>query len=304
MREIITTGANVEQAVAEACERLGVERDNVSVEVLEMPQKKLFGMSPAKVRVVAEDEPEQPAVAAAAPSAPAAHAPREKAERRVEFTPSEPETETPAEMTESVSRAFEYFKTLADKLGAKQISFEAVTTESGLKFKADGEDAALLIGRRGETMEALQYLCSLVYNRGEKEYGRVIVDVANYRKKREKSLQQLAKNTAIKVLRTKRSQTLEPMNPYERRIVHSAIQLINGVKSESTGEEPRRRVVVIPEAGGKGRYNNRPRRSGERNFEHKKPAEQQEKAAEQAKPAAPSKPAEAGELPLYSKIEL
>ncbi len=321
LREVISTGVNVDEAVAEACLRLGVSRDDVSVEVLEMPQRKLFGMSPAKVRVTTETE--QPAPAPEAAPAPRSER-RERRERprrenrepRESREPREPreeqpektiepyvpdETETPlTELGEAEQKTLDYLKAVAEKLGAVKMSYEVVVTESGVKIKADGEDAAILIGRRGETMEALQYLCSLVFHRSEKsQYERVIIDIACYRRKRERSLQQLAKNTAVKVQRTHRQQTLEPMNPYERRIIHSTVQKVNGVKSESIGEEPHRRVVIMPE-GGRGR-GGKGRRKGDR--QDRRPS-----AAPAAAPAKTShtepRPAEGQGLPLYSKIEL
>ena len=303
LREVISTGVNVDEAVAEACLRLGVSRDDVSVEVLEMPQRKLFGMSPAKVRVTTETE--QPAPAPEAAPAPRSERrerrePREPREEQPEKTiePYVPdETETPlTELGEAEQKTLDYLKAVAEKLGAVKMSYEVVVTESGVKIKADGEDAAILIGRRGETMEALQYLCSLVFHRSEKsQYERVIIDIACYRRKRERSLQQLAKNTAVKVQRTHRQQTLEPMNPYERRIIHSTVQKVNGVKSESIGEEPHRRVVIMPE-GGRGRGGNG-RRKGDR--QDRRPS-----AAPAETSRTEPRPAEGQGLPLYSKIEL
>ncbi len=303
LREVISTGVNVDEAVAEACLRLGVSRDDVSVEVLEMPQRKLFGMSPAKVRVTTETE--QPAPAPEAAPAPRSERrerrePREPREEQPEKTiePYVPdETETPlTELGEAEQKTLDYLKAVAEKLGAVKMSYEVVVTESGVKIKADGEDAAILIGRRGETMEALQYLCSLVFHRSEKsQYERVIIDIACYRRKRERSLQQLAKNTAVKVQRTHRQQTLEPMNPYERRIIHSTVQKVNGVKSESIGEEPHRRVVIMPE-GGRGR-GGKGRRKGDR--QDRRPS-----AAPAETSRTEPRPAEGQGLPLYSKIEL
>jgi spoIIIJ-associated protein len=108
----------------------------------------------------------------------------------------------------------------------------------------EGADTAILIGRRGDTLDALQYLCSLVVNKGEKEYTRVSIDTENYRKKREAALTQLAKRIAGKVARTGRPVKLEPMNPYERRILHYALQNHPKVETVSEGEDPFRRVTV------------------------------------------------------------
>ncbi len=116
--------------------------------------------------------------------------------------------------------------------------------EKTLEVVLNGEDMGVLIGKRGQTLDSLQYLVSLVVNKGTSEYIRVKVDTENYRERRKLTLENLAKNIAFKVKRTKRSVTLEPMNPYERRIIHSALQNDKYVTTHSEGEEPFRKVVV------------------------------------------------------------
>lgn len=137
----------------------------------------------------------------------------------------------------------------------------------------DGEDMGLLIGKRGQTLDSLQYLASLVANKGEEEYVRVKVDTENYRQRRKDTLENLAKNISFKVRRTGRPVTLEPMNPYERRVIHSALQNDRYVETHSEGEEPFRKVVVSLKEGVQPRDNNRYRRygngSGKRNFNNK-----------------------------------
>jgi len=108
----------------------------------------------------------------------------------------------------------------------------------------EGKDSGIIIGRRGDTLEALQYLANLVINKQEKEYKRVIIDIENYRKKREDTLIKLSKKLAERVLKTRKSITLEPMSPYERRIIHSTLQNNKYVKTYSLGEEPNRKVVI------------------------------------------------------------
>ncbi|MCI8491951.1 RNA-binding cell elongation regulator Jag/EloR [Anaerotruncus sp.] len=130
-------------------------------------------------------------------------------------------------------------------------------TENGVVLRLSGEGLGVIIGRRGETLDALQYLSSLVANREEGDYIRVTIDSGNYREKRERTLEQLAQKLAAGVLRYGRSSTLEPMNPYERRIIHSTVAKIDGVTSSSTGEEPNRRVVISP-------MNPRPQQGGGR----------------------------------------
>ncbi|MBE5886309.1 MAG: protein jag [Lachnospiraceae bacterium] len=137
---------------------------------------------------------------------------------------------------------------LKDVLGAMDIEAVVEATyseeEKTLEVVLNGEDMGVLIGKRGQTLDSLQYLVSLVVNKGTAEYIRVKVDTENYRERRKLTLENLAKNIAFKVKRTKRSVTLEPMNPYERRIIHSALQNDRYVTTHSEGEEPFRKVVV------------------------------------------------------------
>ena len=116
--------------------------------------------------------------------------------------------------------------------------------ENGISFTLEGNGAGSLIGRRGDTLDALQYLTSMVANRGDKDYVRLTIDTCGYREKRRKALQDLAQRISKSVLRTGRSVALEPMNPYERRIIHSAVTEIEGVSSHSSGEEPNRKVII------------------------------------------------------------
>ena len=116
--------------------------------------------------------------------------------------------------------------------------------EKNMDIELSGEEMGVLIGKRGQTLDSLQYLVSLVINRGEEDYIRVKVDTENYRQRRKETLENLAKNISYKVKRTKRPVSLEPMNPYERRIIHSALQNDKYVTTHSEGEEPFRRVVV------------------------------------------------------------
>lgn len=125
-----------------------------------------------------------------------------------------------------------------------QISFSS--SENAVTMRLAGEGLGVVIGRRGETLDALQYLASLVANRAEGDYMRVTIDSGNYREKRERTLQQLAKKLSASVLRNGRNTMLEPMNPYERRIIHSTVSQMEGVTSASIGEEPNRRVVISP----------------------------------------------------------
>ena len=275
------TGKTVDEARINACALLGVEKDdiNVSYEVLEMPQKTGFlglKLTPAKVRVSVElpDEPvaapaapaaapapvveekaapAEPVVEETAPEAPAAEAPAAPAEE--EAAPAEEqaapaaegeEVEVPIRIEENakVQAAVDYLKDVIEKMGVQDVSFSAVQKGEATIIRLNGEKMGALIGRRGETMESLSYLASLVANRLEGDYIKLGLDVAGYRDKRESDLTALAQRIGTKVRRTGRSFAMEPMNPYERRIIHSAIGKMEGVRSESKGEGRDRRVVI------------------------------------------------------------
>ena len=295
------TGKTVDEARAKACALLGVQAEdmNVSYEVLEMPQKTGFlglKLTPAKVRVSVEEPdapkaPEAPAAAEApapapaeekveVPAAPAAEeaAPTEepKAEEAApvaEAAPAEEaeEVEVPINIEENskVKAAVEYLQEVITRMGVNDVTFSAVQKGEATIIRLDGEKLGALIGRRGETMESLSYLASLVANRLEGDYIKLGLDVAGYRDKRENDLTVLAQRIGNKVRKTGRSFAMEPMNPYERRIIHSAIGKMEGVRSESKGEGRDRRVVIYstaPDAQTDNTYGERrPRGNGRRN---------------------------------------
>ena len=291
------TGKTVDEARAKACALLGVQADdlNVSYEVLEMPQKTGFlGLktTPAKVRVSVEE-----------PDAPAAPVVEEKVEPEVkpvvEETPAEePKAEEPAaapvaeeaapaeetadpaaegeepevpiniEENAKVKAAVDYLKEVIALMGVENVTFSAVQKGEATIIRLDGEKLGALIGRRGETMESLSYLASLVANRLEGDYIKLGLDVAGYRDKRENDLTVLAQRIGNKVRKTGRSFAMEPMNPYERRIIHSAIGKMEGVRSESKGEGRDRRVVIYstaPDAQTENTYGERRGRGGRPN---------------------------------------
>ena len=298
IRKQEATGKTVDEARAKACALLGVQADDltVSYEVLEMPQKTGFlGLktTPAKVCVSVE-EPDAPAAPAAAP-APAAEAapevpaaPVEEPAAPVEAPAAEveqpaaeqaapaaaaaadEETEVPIVIEENakVKAAVEYLQEVIAKMGVENVTFSAVQKGEATIIRLDGEHLGALIGRRGETMESLSYLASLVANRLEGDYIKLGLDVAGYRDKRENDLTVLAQRIGNKVRKTGRSFAMEPMNPYERRIIHSAISKMEGVRSESKGEGRDRRVVIYstaPDAQTENTYGERRGRGGNRN---------------------------------------
>ena len=302
IRKQEATGKTVDEARAKACALLGVQADdlNVSCEVLEMPQKTGFlglKLTPAKVCVSVEepDAPAAPAVeekkapvqekAAPAPAvqAPAAPAePEAKAEeaaapaveaaavQQPAAEAEEEETEEPINIEENakVKAAVDYLREVIALMGVENVSFSAVQKGEATIIRLDGEKLGALIGRRGETMESLSYLASLVANRLEGDYIKLGLDVAGYRDKRESDLTALAQRIGAKVRKTGRSFAMEPMNPYERRIIHSAISKMEGVRSESKGEGRDRRVVIYstaPDAQTENTYGERRPRGGRGN---------------------------------------
>ena len=279
IRKQEATGKTVDEARAKACALLGVQADdlNVSCEVLEMPQKTGFlglKLTPAKVCVSVEEpaapaaapaEPvvekktpvqeavkaapvaEEPAAAAAQPEAkaeePAAPAAEAAAERPA-AEEEEPEVPIVIEENAKIKAAVDYLREVIALMGVENVTFSAVQKGEATIIRLDGEKLGALIGRRGETMESLSYLASLVANRLEGDYIKLGLDVAGYRDKRESDLTALAQRIGAKVRKTGRSFAMEPMNPYERRIIHSAISKMEGVRSESKGEGRDRRVVI------------------------------------------------------------
>ena len=304
IRKQEATGKTVDEARAKACALLGVQADdlNVSYEVLEMPQKTGFlGLktTPAKVCVSVE-EPDAPAAPAAAPAPAAEAAPVQETAPEVPAAPVEEpaapveapaaeaeqpaaeqaapaaaaaadeETEVPIVIEENakVKAAVEYLQEVIAKMGVENVTFSAVQKGEATIIRLDGEHLGALIGRRGETMESLSYLASLVANRLEGDYIKLGLDVAGYRDKRENDLTVLAQRIGNKVRKTGRSFAMEPMNPYERRIIHSAISKMEGVRSESKGEGRDRRVVIYstaPDAQTENTYGERRPRGGRGN---------------------------------------
>ncbi|MDD3693567.1 MAG: protein jag [Oscillospiraceae bacterium] len=144
-------------------------------------------------------------------------------------------------------RAADYLKEILQKLGKDDVEIKIEEHEKGCILQLSGDDLGFIIGRRGETLDALQYLTNLVANRVNNTYYRVTLDIGNYRKKREQSLAGLARKISSQVSKSGRKSSLEPMNPYERRIIHTVVQNIKGVTSWSVGTEPNRHVVIGPD---------------------------------------------------------
>lgn len=199
------TGKTVQEAISAALLELKLTEEDVDIEVIDEGAKGIFGIIGSKVARIKASVKEEEA-------------------NRCDI-------------------ASDFIYTILNNM---QVEAEISVNEDDENIVVDvnGDDIGIIIGRRGETMDALQYLTSLVVNKGYEDYKRVILNVENYRQKREETLVKLANRLAEKVVKYKKSVTLEPMNPYERRIIHSSLQGHKYVETYSTGEEPKRKVVI------------------------------------------------------------
>ena len=230
------SGRTEDDAINAALKELGLDRDDVSVEIVERAKSGFLGIgaSPAVVRVSYEAPDEEPAPSAA--SAPVSAKAAEKAAPAA----APAEADEPAEY--AAIRAF--LTGLLDRMGVKADIAIAPRENGGINVDLSGSSMGAIIGRRGETLDAIQHLTNYVVNRGSDTHLHISVDAENYRSKREESLTKLAEKMAEKAIKYKRSMALEPMNSYERHVIHTALQNYEGVTTSSTGVEPNRRVVV------------------------------------------------------------
>ena len=176
------------------------------------------------------------------------NAPKEEAPKKEEKTEAKAETkktEASAETAGPAADPKEFLDKVFEAMNMK-VDIAVETVENEMNIELSGDDMGVLIGKRGQTLDSLQYLTSIVVNKGRKEYIRVKVDTENYRSRRKETLENLAKNLAYKAKRTKNPVSLEPMNPYERRIIHSALQNDKYVTTHSEGEDPYRKVIITP----------------------------------------------------------
>ena len=253
IKEAIATGENVEAAFANACRQLGVETVDASCDVLELPQKKtlgLFGGRPAKVRAYVDvrDEMKPELVKPVLDDTPVEK--KEYAPITKPVEENELKSKAPVDPDrDPVKEAAEYVKTILGHMGLASANVDIQPNESGAALVLSGDDVGFVIGHRGETLDALQYLASLVANHTEGAYFRLTLDVGNYREKRKETLEALGRKMAARAVKTGRNASLEPMNPYERRIIHTAVQEVEGAKSWSEGADQARHVVIGPEGG-------------------------------------------------------
>ncbi len=259
----IYTGKSLDELKALAIseiKELGIDEADIKITVVEEPVKKLFGKK-GDYKIEAEYE----TVADEASAAVTATNDTASSETVTTDAPAEVSVTKDADHTEKVAMAAAYLEKVLTALGVEDFKVNIIEKDDITVLDIVGEKLGIVIGRRGETLDSLQYLAILASNRHDEPYCRITVDCNGYRDKREETLKSLAERTANKVLRQGRRVTLEPMNPYERRIIHSKVAEIEGVYSNSIGEEPYRKVVIS--ASQPHRDNNRrnDRKGGRRN---------------------------------------
>ena len=248
MRQFIdVTGKTEDEAISKALAQLGLDRDDVSVEILERAKSGFLGLGscPARVRVSYGEEEEPAAPAPVVEKKPERKPRPEKAERaaKEEKAPA-PVQDLGEEVNDEKAQAIRKFLTGLLAQMESEAEVKVYQPEKGrYKVILEGQNLGALIGRRGETLDAIQQLTSYSVNRTGGRV-RVQLDAEGYRDKREQSLQHLAKKVAGKVVKYRRSVTLEPMNAYERHVIHTALQDVPGVTTYSTGVDPNRRVIV------------------------------------------------------------
>ncbi|MFV0518111.1 MAG: RNA-binding cell elongation regulator Jag/EloR [Aminipila sp.] len=262
-------GKDEEEAIRLALIDLKLTRDEVDVIVLEESSKGFFGIGSklAKVRVQKkeakkaeekpkiEDKKEAP-IANIQNSSSKEHTKKEFAKKeKKEHREPKPQvkkhetvecakSERPEDLVSiDKSPALDFLRDVTEKMGI-EVTVTACENENSIYLDISGKDSGTVIGKRGQTLDAIQYLTRLVVNKDDEKYKRVVVDAENYRSKREKTLEQLASRLADKVVRTKKSVRLEPMNPYERKIIHATLQGNPKITTRSEGEEPYRRVII------------------------------------------------------------
>lgn len=260
------TAKTLDEVKALAAEEFGVSADEIDFEVLEQPRKTLFGGLKGEYRIKAVYE-----APAASETAPAAEEIDEEENIQPEAAAgnddngdNDADGELPEDFDVSkslkVKMAIEYLTDVMHALGLEKFEITPIKRDGNVVLNITGEKLGIVIGKRGETLDSLQYLTILASNRSEESYCRISLDCNDYRDKRRETLNALARKTSAKVIKQGRKIALEPMNPYERRIIHSCVAEIEGVSSRSTGTEPYRKVVIYAD---KPKFDNR-RRGGNR----------------------------------------
>ncbi|MBE6733209.1 MAG: KH domain-containing protein [Ruminococcaceae bacterium] len=311
IKEAIGVGETIEEAKENAIAQLNAKvDDDIQFDVLATPKKKvlgLFGGAKAEVKAFIELPDEKPKKNNKKQNTKSDKNPQkaEKAEKASETKKSSTEKTVADDLSDAVdadtlaadsqpARAVAYIRSILKEFGCNDTKIKVAERQGGAYIMLEGEGLGAIIGHRGETLDALQYLAGLAAN-GAGGYYKVSLNIGDYRERREQTLTALAKRVSEQVLRTGKNRTLEPMNPYERRIIHTAVQEIEGVVSNSFGEGSARRVVISLEGGdprpqrregGRGRNGNRDK--------NRRPSNKVE--------APVREPKKDSDIPLYGKI--
>lgn len=311
--EKLGEGATIEEARENARAALGApEEADITFEITQAPEKKVLGLFGGKKAIVkasyeAPEQKKKPSKNKKKANKPAkdtkeskpAKEPKEK--KADKPTPKKAKREekplSPERLESARALAEAYTKTVLEGMSQQEVSVNARVEDGGVVVDVECEDHGIVIGRRGETLDAVQYLASLVANKGKDDYARVSLNIGDYRQKREATLVALAEKTAKQVLRTGRKVTLEPMNPYERHIIHTAIQGIEHVSTHSVGSNIDRRVVVTPDEGYEKKGGNS--YGGRRDNRGRRP--QREKYVPQGEPREARK--DSADAPMYGVIK-
>ncbi|MDP4108792.1 MAG: RNA-binding cell elongation regulator Jag/EloR [Bacillota bacterium] len=272
-KEMEGTGPSISAAIEAVLKQINKDRDDVMVEILEKPRSGFLGIgaAPARVKVTyyeaekkisspgpIKEEPKQILKQKPQPAQPqkkfsqpapaqkpkSQAAPAEAAQPKFTGGQESPAPPMLPASSEASQTAKQFIEGILPYFGVTATVEAKEDSEGNIALEILGDAMGVIIGRRGDTLDAMQYLCSLVVNRKEDKHFRIVIDTENYRAKREESLVRLAQKIAGKVVKYRKSMTLEPMNPYERRIIHSALQDYKGITTYSTGSEPNRRIVI------------------------------------------------------------
>ncbi len=311
IKEAIGFGSTVDEAKEDALLRLGAREDeDVQIEIVTMPKAKIlgiFGGCQAEVKAYVErpDKPakknNRPAKKAENNSKSANKESKPQQESKKEKTAAKVAAQPEVEMVDQADiaadtptgKAIAYLNAILASLGCQNIQIKAAVRENGALISLEGEGLGVIIGHRGETLDALQHLVSLAANNAG-GYFKVTLNIGDYREKREQTLISLATRVAEQVKANSRNRALEPMSAYERRIIHTAVQEIDGVNSASIGEGKNRRVVIFPE-GGTPNMPRRDDRGRRRNDRGRRPSN--------TVASAPTRePKRDTDIPLYGKI--
>lgn len=312
IKEAIGFGATVDEAKEDAILKLGAKiEEDVQIEIIALPKKKvlgIFGGAQAEVKAYVE-RPDKPAKKNNKTDKKAQNNVKAEKKEKVqnqEVKKPEPKVEKKEkaeieavdqsliDTNSPTGRAITYLNAILNNLGCQNVNVKAAVRENGALIILDGKGLGVVIGHRGETLDALQHLVSLAANNSG-GYFKVTLNIGDYREKREQTLVALAGKVAEQVKRNSRNRALEPMSAYERRIIHTAVQEIEGVCSASIGEGKNRRVVIFPEGG----TPNMPRRDGDRRHRNDKGGR---KPSNTVATTATREPKRDSDIPLYGKI--